>query len=202
MTYMAKVRKGQDPDKLVVADGGELAVESGGELDIESGGAFKIAGTEVTASASELNQLDASLVGATSKIKKISITAPADGNETRTGWSLPANAVVKNVWLNVGTAEATGTTKTINVGTDSTDSGDADGYLTGVSVAGTGLVKGTLLNSGQTLGALLQVDEDGSGAVVPEIDIASGGKEITYTAGSADFAELVADIYIEYIEVV
>ena len=38
--------------------GGSLDVASGGDLDIESGGALKIAGTQVTASAAELNKLD------------------------------------------------------------------------------------------------------------------------------------------------
>ena len=38
---------------------GDTSVESGGSLDIESGGTFKIAGTAVTASAAELNKLDA-----------------------------------------------------------------------------------------------------------------------------------------------
>ena len=193
MSYNAKVRKEQDPDKLVVADGGEL--------DIESGGAFKIAGTQVTSTAVELNALDVSVVGAISKVQKIRITAPSDGNETSTGTTLPAKAVVKNVFVNVVTAEVTGTTKTIDVGTDSGDGGDADGFLAGISVAGTGLVKGTLLNTGQTLGALLRVDEGGTGELVQEIDIASGGKEITFTAGSNDFEQLVADIYIEYIEI-
>ena len=38
-----------------VASGGSFDVESGGEVDIESGGALKIAGTQVTASANDLN---------------------------------------------------------------------------------------------------------------------------------------------------
>ena len=38
--------------------GGSLDVVSGGEIDIESGGALKIAGTQVTASAAELNLND------------------------------------------------------------------------------------------------------------------------------------------------
>ena len=42
--------------RKVVASGGSLDVESGGELDIESGGALKLAGTEVTATAAELNR--------------------------------------------------------------------------------------------------------------------------------------------------
>ena len=185
--------------KNYTEQGGEKTVISG-ELDITSGGEFKIEGEKVNSKAEELNLLDISEVGALSKVKKIRITAPEDNSETETGFALPVKAIIKNVWLNVVTAEATGTTKTIDVGTDSTDSGDADGFLEGVSVASTGLKKGTLLNTGQTLGALLRVDEGGTGELVAEMDIVSGGKEITFTAGSNDFEELVADIYIEYIE--
>ena len=43
--------------------GGDIEVKSGGEIDIESGGALKIAGTAVTASAAEINQLDGLAVG-------------------------------------------------------------------------------------------------------------------------------------------
>lgn len=49
-TYQPKVYRTSGGDKQVVA--------SGGELDIESGGAFKLAGTQVTASAAEINALD------------------------------------------------------------------------------------------------------------------------------------------------
>jgi len=195
-SYQSKVYIKQDGDELVIA--------SGGSIDIESGGAFKIGGTAVTATAAEINELDLSAVGAVSKIKKINMTASSfsDNSEVGTGWSLPDNAVVKNVFIRVNTAEQTATTKTIDVGTDSTNGGDADGYLVGVSVASTGLVKGTLDSAGQTLGALLYVDEDGSGALVSEIDIASGGKEITVTAGDASgFSEVDFDIFIEYIEI-
>jgi hypothetical protein len=44
--------------------GGSLDVVSGGEIDIEAGGALKIAGTAVTSSAAELNQLHGLAVGA------------------------------------------------------------------------------------------------------------------------------------------
>lgn len=44
--------------------GGELDIVSGGELDIESGGALKIAGTQVTASAAQLNDTNEGLDGA------------------------------------------------------------------------------------------------------------------------------------------
>lgn len=161
---------------------------------------FKINNEEVTADPSELNELDISSIGAMNKVAKVGITAPDDGTETSTGFSLPAKAIVKDVFLDVTTAESTGTTKTITVGTDSTDSGDADGFLTGVSVATTGLKKGTVVNGAVTLGALLLTDLNGT-SDVKEQDISSGGKEITFTAASANFAELEANIFIVYTEV-
>lgn len=158
----------------------------------------------VTSTAAEINTLDLSVVGAISKVVKANMVAAdfSDNSEVDTGITLPAKAVVKNVFVYVNTAETTATTKTIDVGTDSTDSGDADGYIDAGSVAATGFVKPTLLNTGQTLGALLRVDEDGAGALVPEVDVASGGKKVTVTAGDASgFTEADFDIYVEYVEV-
>lgn len=157
-------------------------------------------GTEITATPAELNKLDISVVGAVDKIAKIAITAPADGTETATGFTLPDKAIVRDVFLDVTTAEVTGTTKTITVGTDSSDSGDADGFLTGVSVGTTGLKKGTVADGAVTLGELLLTDIDGT-IDVKEPDISSGGKEITFTAASANFDELEANIFIVYTEV-
>ena len=132
------------------------------------------------------------------KVEKINITAPADDSEQQTGFTLPEGAVVTNVLLSVSAEEDTGISKTIDVGTDSEEGGDADGFLEGVSVANDGLVKGTLAHNAVTLGALLQTDTDESSDPVPDVDITSGGKEITFTAGSADFEELDADIYVFY----
>jgi hypothetical protein len=171
-----------------------------GALGLDAGSLY-IGGTQVTVTADELNTLDASAVGGQRKVKTIAITAAANTDENSTGWSLPAKAIVHNVFLDVTTAEATATTKTIDVGTLSTDSGDANGYFAAVSTATLGLVKGTLLNTGQTLGALLSVDEDGAGALVPEADITMGGKEITWTAGEAQ-TEFAGTIVIEYTEIV
>lgn len=163
----------------------------------------EIGGVAITATASELNELDASNVGAVRKIKKLSMSAAdfADNSEIATGWNLPAVAVVTSVFIRVNTAEATASTKTIDVGTDSTDGGDADGYLVGVSVAGTGLVKGTMLHSARTVGALLQTTGSAT-AGVPEADYTMSGKEITVTAGDAGgFDDVDFDIFIEYIDV-
>lgn len=128
----------------------------------------------------------------------------ADGtSETDTSFTLPTYAIVRNVLVRVKTAEATGTTKTIDVGTNTSGvSDDPDGFLDGISVASTGLVGPTLVSTGQTRGALLRDDEDGAGALVPNVDVSSGGAVVSWTPGSADFAELEADIIIEYDEVV
>lgn len=134
---------------------------------------------------------------------KIALTAPADGSETDTGTDLPSDAIVTDVLLNVTTPESTGTTKTIDVGLLSGESnGDADGFLDGVSVASAGWVKGTLASGGQTLGALLRTDESGSSAFVPEPHIIDTAVSVSYTAGSADFAELEADLYVRYLRAV
>ena len=161
-----------------------------------------VGGESVTANAHEINTLDLNATGGVTRYMKISMVAADfdDNSEVGTGYVLPEFAIVKNVFVRVNTEEATATTKTIDVGTDSTDGGDADGYLDGVSVASEGLVHGTLLNTGQTLGALLAVDEDGAGTLVPEPDYTMGGKEITVTAGDAGgFDEAEFDIFIEYI---
>lgn len=160
-------------------------------------------GIAVTATAEELNTLDLSVVKAQDKVKVINMTAASfeDNSEVGTGFTLPAKCIVKSVTISVNTKEDTATTKTIDVGTDSTASGDADGFLDGVSVAAAGLVKGTLASTGQTLGALFRADESGSGALVPEINVSSGGKEVTVTAGNAaGFTEVDFDVIINYIE--
>lgn len=59
MTYGPLVYMEVGGDRHVVASGGSFDVESGGEIDVESGGAFKLAGTQVTAVAGEINALDA-----------------------------------------------------------------------------------------------------------------------------------------------
>ncbi len=168
---------------------------------IDSSGNLIQAGTQITSTADELNILDLSAVGAVSKVKRISIGFGDGTTENDTGWDLPEYCVVTNVIVQVTTAEATGGTKTIDVGTLSTDSGDADGFLDGVSVATKGLVKGTLASAGQTVGVLLRADEDGSGALVPEPCVAPGSRSVSWTPGSNDFAELAGYIYIFYTEI-
>lgn len=140
--------------------------------------------------------------GAIRKIKRLPITATPTGAEQSTAWQLPTKGFVLDAWVDVKTAEATGGTKTLDLGLLSSEAGgDADGFLAAVSVAATGLKKGTLLNTGQTLGALLCVDESGGGVLVPEKHVLNGtARTVTYTAKSADWAEFRGDLYVEYVE--
>ncbi len=127
----------------------------------------------------------------------IELAADFDNTEQSSGYTLPTNAIVLDVFLVVDTADAG---ETLDVGTDSTASGDADGYLDGVSVASTGLVRPTLVSTGQTRGALLRQDEDGAGALVPGWDATMGGKEITYTGSHATANTVRGRIVIVYID--
>lgn len=131
---------------------------------------------------------DASIVIDTSK-QDTTLVIPfnhADGtaaSETRTGFILPGS-VQPNPAVNVTTLDDT---ETIDVGTLSSDSGDADGFMDGVSVAVAGYIKPTLANAGITLGTKLFVqDSANAGDEAPEQDISQIGKEVTYTlsAGS------------------
>jgi len=157
------------------------------------------AGIAITSTAAELNELDISVKGAVRKIKILPVSVAGAGTEKDSGWSLPANAIVVDVFVNVKTA-ATAGTKTIDVGTLSSASGDADGYLDGVSVGTAGIVKGSLASA--TKGVLLKevqtIESNSFYAPVP--DTGSGGKKISYTLGDS-VAGLVADIIIDYIEI-
>ncbi len=103
----------------------------------------------------------------------ISIPLPvvASGAEQTTTVTLPARAVVTNTVLNVITAEATGTTKTIDVGLDTA----------GAAVLGNDL---SVAATGSKIGLT---------------GVVADGDTVTYTLGSANYAELVAELIIEYI---
>jgi hypothetical protein len=142
--------------------------------------------------------------------------------ETDSGWDLPSNSIVRDVFAYVNTAEATGGTTTIDIGILSTESGgDVDGFADGISVAATGFVRpGVTTSDGSSIkhissttrGVLLAEFEAGSdggagqrsGVYVetPHLADSITGKSVSVTPGSADFAELDADIYVVYDEIV
>jgi len=185
---------------------------------------LKLGGTLVTASAAEINAAaDLSAQGALLKVKKLSISSTPTGAEQDTGFDLPAKSVVLDVYVDVTTQEATGATKTLDVGLLSGESGgDADGFLDGVSVAATGLVKGAFAQTTgsnnnyvgaaatHTRGALLtelliageDVSNGGDGIAVAGKHANNGtAVSVTYTAGSGDWAEFRGDIYVVYMEI-
>lgn len=85
------------------------------------------------------NQLDGHHSGLA--VVKIPVTATEAANTTATekdtGFDLKAGWTVLDAWIVVNTAD---TGETVDVGTDSNDSGDADGFIDGASLAATGLV--------------------------------------------------------------
>lgn len=85
------------------------------------------------------NQLDGHHSGLA--VVKIPVTATEAANTTATekdtGFDLKAGWTVLDAWIVVNTAD---TGETVDVGTDSNDSGDADGLIDGASLATTGLV--------------------------------------------------------------
>lgn len=135
------------------------------------------------------------------KTKIIRIKFSDANTEFDTDFILPATAIVNTVYLDVLVAEATSATKLIDVGTATTSGGVPDGYMEGISVAATGLARGVLATGSVTMGALL-FEQTGVDAFAPMPDIVSGGKTISWAPGGNDFAELVADIIINYQEIV
>lgn len=100
--------------------------------------------------------------------------------ETQTGIVIPTTGAVQpNPIVRVTTADAT---QTIDVGTLSSDSGDADGFIDGVLLTNLGLVKPTVANAGITLGVDLWVQDSATaGDEAPEQNVSRAGKQITYT---------------------
>lgn len=175
-----------------------------------------VIGTNATATRFSVQPTDTRIMLPTSawqfgpgvKIKKIDITSTPTGAEQDTGWNLPSKAVVLDVSVDVTVVEATGGTKTLDVGLLSSETnGDADGFLDGVSVATTtGIKQGSLAAAGVTLGVLMKetVTDSAAGthsARKPFATTNGVARSVTYTAGSNDFAEFRGSIYITYMEI-
>lgn len=161
----------------------------------------------------QVGEVNFQFAGATLDIQRIRLTAPADGSETDTGEDLPSRCLVHDLWLDVTTAEATGTTKTLDIGLlSSENNGDADGFVSGLSMAATGLIRPGVTEtaggtetfiSAVTYGALLADFELGSNTAGdhgyihrhPHI-VDADAQSVSITAGSADWAEFVADLYL------
>jgi hypothetical protein len=129
--------------------------------------------------------------------KQAVIRCDAQTTETETGFTLPTNAIVHDVFLNVITVDAT---ETVDVGTTGT-SNDPNGFLAGASLATEGLVFGSLADGAVTRGALLFEITEATTAAARKPDITAGGDTISYTC-SAGSDTAVFDIIVDYTEVV
>ena len=114
--------------------------------------------------------------GGSVKVKKITcsglvLTATAVGS---TGFTLPAGAIVVGGWIDVTTVEATGSVKTLNIGT-----------------------AGAVTNMGSALSVAAEAQVKFSGTF-PLISL--GGKEILINSLTNAHTEAVVDVYIEYLE--
>lgn len=137
------------------------------------------------------------LNAATKFVRKTAvIRCDAQTAETQTGFTLPTNAIVHDVFLNVITVDAT---ETVDVGTMGT-SNDPNGYLSLASLANEGLVFGSLLDGAVTRGALLSEITEATTAAARKPDVTAGGDPISYTC-SAGSDTAVFDIIIDYTEV-
>lgn len=129
--------------------------------------------------------------------KQAVIRCDAQTSETQTAFTLPTNAIVHDVLLNVITVDAT---ETVDVGTMGT-SNDPNGYLAAASLAATGLVYGDLADGAVIRGALLFEITEATTAAARRPDITAGGDPVSYTC-SAGSDTAVFDIIIDYTEVV
>jgi hypothetical protein len=158
----------------------------------------------------------ASMLGYGFKVYKATVSAVSSGFLAETTlFTLPAKFMVQDVFVDVITAEATGGTKTIDVGTAGT-SNDPDGFIDGASVAGIAKVRGQATvttgsaetyYSANTRGVLLSDylaggnAGDNFGVYREKPDFTAGGDPVTASPGSADFEELVADVYVIGLEI-
>ena len=190
-----------------VASGAQLVTDASGRA-ITATGAYGwqlgYALTAATAAGDEISMLIAIQPLAFGdygvRTVKTRIAAASSGFAAETTlFTLPAKAVVQTVYVDVITLETTGTTGTIDVGTAGT-SNDPDGYLDGIDATGTGIFRPVYTNGALTAGVLLSDDEDGAGALVPTHDASAGGDPVTASPAAADYAELVADVYVVFCE--
>lgn len=176
MSYEPKVYRERGGDRQVVA--------SGGEIDVESGGSLKIAGTAVTASAAELNQL-ASIDRAV-KVAKVALSSDT-GNAGLFSWQNPESSriLVERVILDVTTA-ATGAANA-DIGSDGDGTGTNDNLLDGVDI-------------GAAAGVFDNVDDQGTnGQSVIALDENGGTTDYITGTASADPAGIVGNVYIHYV---
>jgi len=138
------------------------------------------------------------------KMIKVDIVHPAGGAVETDAFLLETRSIVTQMYLNVITPEVTGNTKTLFVGLKASEGGDSQGFAT-FSVATAGVFIPRL--DAQSLNTYLKdtaAIAGGPGAEVshsqaPYQTVSNAARTVTYTAGSNNFAELVAELWIEVV---
>jgi len=199
-----ELNKVADVTPGTLANSKAVVVSSLGKINTFDTTVFKIGGVTVDATATELNSLDLSVAKGVRKIKKfesvsVSSSYAADAVPL-SSWIFPAICRIEDAFVKVIAASTAAVT--LDVGTLSSI-GDEDGFLSGISVASTGIKNGTLISSATTRGALLCVDNS-TAAKIPQADFTSGGKAptIMIATGSTVAGSFVGDIYFIYDEFV
>jgi hypothetical protein len=157
----------------------------------------------------------AGVAGMGLKIKKINLTTPADGAEQPTGFELPARCMVLDVLFQAITPEATGAVKSFSIGTVEGSGQEFGVAMDAAAVAGTYRPQASVTAgatetyfSANNRGSALCDYSAGSdvagdhGLYREKADLGSGGREIAWTPGSADWAEFTAALYIIYLELI
>jgi hypothetical protein len=159
---------------------------------------------------------DADISFSAIRVAKIPVRALTAG-EKDTGFDLPVRGIVLDVFCRVKTAEVTDTTKTIDIGLLSSETGgDIDGFCDGLSTAAVAVVDGALavtdgvntnfFTAAPTQGVLLRDGLLGAdaaatpGVLTRRPHVLNGtARSLVYQLGSAH-TELVADIFVVYVD--
>lgn len=117
-----------------------------------------------------------------------------------TNFTIPENCVVLPYpYVNIRTAETTGTTKTFTVGI----TGTAAAFINGLSAATAGLIQPVLANGAVTLGTdLFEYAGATSTEPVRLPYIPAAAVSLIWTPGSADWAEFDADLILPVLQMV
>jgi len=176
-----------------------------------------MASNPTTKFAGEVQMDKPRLLDGVEKWKCCPIVRAAATTAQDTGFDLPTKGIVLGVYVDVKTAEATGGTKTLDVGLAAGEAGgDLDGFLDGVSVASIAVVQGLVTRTtgsnevyfaSSTRGLLMasltagtdNAEDVGTYYEFPHV-LNGTAKSLVYAFGSNDFAELVADIWVHYLD--
>jgi len=191
MGYQQKVYKKWGGEEFIVASGGKAKVENGGELDVESGGEFKIAGTEMTRSAADLNALE---------LRKVSTVINA-GTNVQVVAAMPKHSQIRGMVV-VVSASAWGDDSQLLIGTLETSAGflaaDAGAYVQTADAVIADRCTPEAKQLARMDGGLMQIT--GTSTVEPLAHIFMAATNIIATPSATPAATKTATVHVLYNE--